>query len=92
VLGPEDLSNNDMARIMSEVLGKPVRFQHVAIDAFKAQLLQRGASEAMAQGTADMMAAKDSGLDNAAPRTPQATTPTSFRQWCEEVLKPAALA
>jgi hypothetical protein len=32
------------------------------------------------------------GLDNAEPRTPQATTPTSFRQWCEEVLKPAVLA
>src|SRR5580704_13718428 len=27
VLGPEDLSFHDMAKIMSEVLGKPVRFQ-----------------------------------------------------------------
>lgn len=32
------------------------------------------------------------GLDNAEPRTPQATTPTTFRQWCEDVLKPAVLA
>jgi hypothetical protein len=24
----------------------------------------------------------------AEPRTPQNTTPTSFRQWCEEELKP----
>lgn len=29
VLGPEDLSFNDMAQIMSEVLGKPVRFQQI---------------------------------------------------------------
>ena len=35
--------------------------------------------------------AKDKGLDNAEPRTPENTTPTSFRQWCEEVLKPAVL-
>ena len=29
VLGPEDLSFNDMAEIISEVLGKPVRFQQI---------------------------------------------------------------
>ena len=43
------------------------------------------------QITVDMMVAKDQGLDNAEPRTPQSTTPTSFRLWCEEVLKPAVL-
>jgi uncharacterized protein YbjT (DUF2867 family) len=91
VLGPEDLSFNDMAQIMSEVLGKPVRFQQVPAEAFKATLTGRGMSEAMAQGTVDMLVAKNQGLDNAEPRTPQSTTPTSFRQWCEEVLKPAVL-
>ena len=45
----------------------------------------------MAQGMLDMMVAKNEGLDNAEPRTPQSTTPTSFRQWCEDVLKPAVL-
>jgi hypothetical protein len=29
---------------------------------------------------------------NADPRTPQSNTPTSFRQWCEDMLKPAVLA
>jgi len=91
ILGPEDLSFNDMAKIMSEVLGKPVRFQQIPFEAFKARLTASGMSEAMAQGTLDMMVAKKEGLDNAEPRTPQATTPTSFRQWCEEVLKPAVL-
>jgi uncharacterized protein YbjT (DUF2867 family) len=89
ILGPEDLSWNDMARIMSEVLGKPVRFQQITGEAFKARLIGFGTSEAMAQGTLDMMVAKNQGLDNAEPRTPENTTPTSFRQWCEEVLKPA---
>jgi len=92
VLGPEDLSYNDMARIMSEVLGKPVRFQEIPGEAFKARLLQRGMSEAMAQANLDMWVAYNHGLDTAEPRTPQSTTPTSFRQWCEEVLKPRVMA
>ncbi len=89
VLGPEDLSPNDMAQIMSQVLEKPVRFQQITYEAFKATLTKNGMSDAMAQGMVDMMAAKDAGLDNAETRTPQSTTPTSFRQWCEEVLKPS---
>jgi uncharacterized protein YbjT (DUF2867 family) len=53
VLGPEDLSDNDMARIMSEVLGKPVRFQQIPDEAFKTRVLQNGMSEAMAEGVLD---------------------------------------
>jgi len=32
--------------------------------------------------------AKNEGLDNGVQRTPENSTPTSFRQWCDEVLKP----
>ncbi|TIO08092.1 NAD(P)H-binding protein [Mesorhizobium sp.] len=92
ILGPEDLSFNDMAQIMSEVLGKRVRLQQISFEAFKAGFIERGASKAFAQGMTDMMLAKDKGLDNAEPRTPQSTTPTSFRQWCEDILKPAFLS
>ena len=91
VLGPEDLSFNDLAAIMTEVLGKSIRFQSIPGEAYKAQLVQHGAAEAFAQGLVDMMAAKDQGMDNAVLRTAENTTPTSFRQWCEEVLKPAFL-
>jgi uncharacterized protein YbjT (DUF2867 family) len=92
VLGPEDLSFNDMAQIMSDVLGRPVRYQQIPAQALKDRLTGSGMSDAMAQGTVDMMVAKDQGLDNAEPRTPKSTTPTSFRQWCREILKPAVLA
>ncbi|MGX9573536.1 NmrA family NAD(P)-binding protein [Mesorhizobium sp. f-mel] len=91
VLGPEDLSFNDMAQIMSEVLGKPVLFEQISFEAFKAGFIERGASKAFAQGMLDMVRAKNEGLDNAELRTPQSTTPTSFRQWCEDILKPAVL-
>jgi uncharacterized protein YbjT (DUF2867 family) len=89
VLGPEDLSFNDMAGVVSEVLGKPVGYKQIPFDTYKAMLTEQGWSEAMAQGMVNMMMAKDQGLDNAEPRTSQATTPTTFRQWCKEVLRPA---
>lgn len=89
VLGPEDLSNNEMAAIISDVLGRDVRYQQTSFDDFKAQLLGRGATESFAQGYVNMMRAKNEGMDNAAERTAQNTTPTTFRQWCEEVLEPA---
>jgi uncharacterized protein YbjT (DUF2867 family) len=89
VLGPEDLSGNDKVAIMSEVLGRPVRFEHTPPDAFLAGLRASGASEAMVQAFYDMTMAKSQGLDNAEPRTPESSSPTSFRQWCAEVLKPA---
>ena len=89
VLGPEDLSFNDMAEIMSEVLGKEVRFQQNTFEAYKERFISFGMSEAMAQGMTEMAWAKNEGLDNGVPRTPENSTPTSFRQWTEEVLKPA---
>ena len=88
-LGPEDLSPNEMARIISEVLGTEVGYQQISGAAFTARLTGFGMTEAMAQGMADMFDAKNQGLDNAEPRTPESTTPTTFRQWCEDVLKPA---
>ncbi len=89
--GPEDLSFNEMAQIMSGVLGKPVRFEEMSIEALKAGLLERGRSEAMTQAMVDMMAAVNEGIYSNEVRTLESSTPTSFRQWCEEVLKPAVL-
>jgi uncharacterized protein YbjT (DUF2867 family) len=92
LLGPEDLSFNDMAEIISAVLGKEVRFQQTTFEAYKDRFLAFGMSEPMAQGQTDMAWAKNEGLDNAVTRTSENSTPTSFRQWCEEVLKPAVLS
>jgi uncharacterized protein YbjT (DUF2867 family) len=88
LLGPEDLSYNDMAEIMSQVLGKDVRLQQITFEAYKDRFTRLGTSDTMAQGYTDMAWAKNEGLDNGVQRTPENSTPTSFRQWCEEVLKP----
>jgi uncharacterized protein YbjT (DUF2867 family) len=94
VLGPEDLSENDLATIMSEVLGTPVRYQQIPYQAYRDRLLGVGMSEGMAQGMVDMGIAKNNGLDLGVTRTPQNAidTPTTFRQWCEDTLKPAVLS
>ncbi len=89
LLGPEDLSMNDIAGIISQVLGRAVRYQQVPFEGFKAQLMGRGMSEAFSQGYTDMMRAKNEGMDNAAPRTPASTGPTTYREWAEQDLKPA---
>jgi uncharacterized protein YbjT (DUF2867 family) len=91
LLGPEDLSFNDMAETISEVLGREVRFQQTTFEAYKDRFLSFGMSDAMAQGQTEMAWAKNEGIDNAVKRTPENSTPTSFRQWSEEVLKPAVL-
>ncbi|WP_309032683.1 NAD(P)H-binding protein [Streptomyces alfalfae] len=89
VLGPEDLSPDEMAEVFSEVLGTEVGYRQITGAALKDRMTAFGSTEAMAQAMVDMFEAKNEGMDNAVPRTPEATTPTTFRQWCEEVLKPA---
>ena len=88
VLGPEDISPNEMAKILSEVLSRPIRYEQTPVESYKNRIAKRGMSEAFAQGLADMMAAKNEGLDNTADRAIAADTPTTFRQWSEAVLKP----
>lgn len=89
VLGPEDLSFDDMARIMSEVLKCPVRYERISCEAHKSMLMEHGMGEAYAQGVVDNQPQADEGIYNLDPRTAQSGTPTNFRRWCEEALEPA---
>jgi uncharacterized protein YbjT (DUF2867 family) len=89
VLGPEDLTYDEAAATIAEVLGRPVRYQPVPTETYKANMMGFGMSEPMAQALIDMAVAKNDGLDNGVERTPASSTPTTFRQWCVETLKPA---
>jgi uncharacterized protein YbjT (DUF2867 family) len=90
VLGPDVLSFADIAQIISDVAGRPVRYQQIPIAVFKEQLLKRGANESFANGYVEMYVAKNEGMDNSAAGDVE-RTPTSFRDWCELNLKPALL-
>ncbi len=92
MLGPQDLSPNDMARIMSEELGRPVRYARESLDAMRSTMLAYGLNAAFVEGMVDMKRAKDRGLDSGVARSPQAGPATGFAQWCAQTLKPAVLA
>jgi uncharacterized protein YbjT (DUF2867 family) len=92
VLGPRDVSPNDLARIMTEQLGRPVRYERRPLDELHAELVGYGLNEEFARGVVDMKRAKDEGLDAGVVRTPENTTPTTFEQWCAQTLKPAVLS
>lgn len=91
VLGPEDISANQMAEIMSDVLDRPVRYQRESLDDRFARLTGFGLGAGFVRGMVDMMRAKDAGLDAGVARTPETASETTFRQWCDDVLKPAVL-
>lgn len=91
VVGPDDLSPNDMAKIISQVLEHPIHYQQIPSADYKAIMMQYGMSEAWAQGLIDMATAQDQGIYNNESRIAQ-RTPTSFKQWCEEELKPSFLS
>jgi uncharacterized protein YbjT (DUF2867 family) len=92
VAGPGNLTPDDMAEVISDTLGRTVRYRQVPVADRQTAMLQRGASEAMAQDMADMIEAQNNGIYDAEPRDPDSATPTSFRQWCHDTLKPAVQA
>ena len=92
MLGPEDLSMSDVAAILSDVLARPIEYTQIDLDTFRAGLLARGASPAMADGMVGMMSAKNAGLDNAVTRTAQTASPTTFRAWAERELAPLVVS
>ncbi|MEV6535070.1 NAD(P)H-binding protein [Streptomyces sp. NPDC051639] len=92
VLGPQDLSPDDLARIMSERLGRPVRYARRPLGELYTTLVGHGLDEAFVQGIVDMKRAKDEGLDAGVVRTPDTASPTTFAQWCAQTLEPAVLS
>lgn len=93
VAGPDTgLTPDGMADVISEALGRAVGFQQVPVAEHRAAMLRNEVSEAWAQGMIDMARAQDDGIYGRTPRNPQPAAPTSFRQWCADILKPAVLA
>ncbi|MFF5157953.1 NAD(P)H-binding protein [Streptomyces sp. NPDC000348] len=88
--GPDDLTPNAMAEVISDILGRTVRYRQVPLADFLDAMVQRGMSPVLAQDMADMVEAQNNGIYDAEPRDPRSTTATGFRQWCQDSLKPAA--
>ena len=89
--GPEDLTFDEIARTLSDVLGRPVAFHEMSMEAFDGMLRSMGTSDGMARDYAHMMTAKNEGMDRMHPDAPRHDTPTTFRAWAEAELRPAIL-
>ena len=89
VHGPKDLSFDEAAGTLSEVLGRPVRHVTVTPDQAREAFLGMGASPDVAAKYVEMYQAFDSGrLQVAEPRTPETTTPTTLAEFARTVMKP----
>lgn len=91
VFGPDRLSPNAMAEVMSGVLGQAVGFRQLSLGDVESTLVRHGASEGVARDMTEMIGAQNDGIYDAdqAMATPG---PTDFRTWCGEVLRPALRA
>ena len=83
IQGPENISYNDIATQLSELTGKPIRFQQVSNDDYIKTLLgQHHTSEAFAVSLTEMLTAIGNGLYDTEPSTNY--TSTTIKEWMRE--------
>ncbi len=86
------LTPNEMADTMFEVLGRRVRLMEITPAHLRSMVVERGASEGWAKGIADTVIAQNDGVYSVEHVDDRRGAHTSFREWCELVLKPAVTA
>lgn len=89
VLGPEDLSYNEIARIMSRDLQRSIRYVEVERQSYGRSLIKSGFSPSAAQALVDMFHAIEEGRSNQTDeRTRYNSTPTTMEYWARQELYP----
>ncbi|MEU6424775.1 NAD(P)H-binding protein [Microbispora sp. NPDC046973] len=89
VFGPDRLTPDGMAEVISQELGRPVAYRRMSVDDYASLLRSRGAGDQAVKDVTEAFAAQDHGIYDADWATAKPTS-TDFRTWCREVLKPAA--
>jgi len=88
--GPADLNYEQTAQNIGEALGRPVRFVQVTGEQAKQAMVGGGLPAYIADAYVEMYDAMASGVfQQAEPRTPRTTTPTTLGQFTTDTLKPA---
>lgn len=90
VFGPDRLTPNDMAGVVSGVLDRTVRFRQLTLADVASALAGRGASAGVVRDVTEMIAAGNAGLYDADQEAARLGS-TDFRTWCRDVLRPAVL-
>lgn len=84
VLGPKDISYNEIAEAMSEVFGKMIGYAMISPETLKRNVLKYGGSAAGAQSLADIYSSMERGTFNRVNRTIETSSPTELSFWLEE--------
>jgi len=93
VHGPKDLSTDEAAVIISSVLGKPVQNIETTVDQARGALSGMGMPDFIVEIILEMYVAfREGRLDQAEPRTPDTTTPTTLAEFARVTLAPAVSA
>lgn len=88
--GPAHVKYADLEPILTEALGRPVRYVQVTMDDVRKGMAGAGMPAWMVDLFAEMYGAViDGRMNPAEPRSPETTTPTTLAKWAREVLKPA---
>ena len=87
--GPANVSFDEMAAVLSEVLEKPIRYVQVPDEAVVDNMKRAGLSEGFALTYARLLTKEGIEAYAIEPRTPETTTPTTLREWAAAALVPA---
>jgi uncharacterized protein YbjT (DUF2867 family) len=87
--GPADLTFAEVAKILGDSIGKPVKYVQITPDQAYQTFVAIGASPGFAKGMIEMYQAISQPDAIAESRTPQTTTPTTMREWADTVFRPA---
>ncbi|WP_337062581.1 NmrA family NAD(P)-binding protein [Kineococcus sp. G2] len=88
VHGPEDLSWEQVASIVTESTGHPVRVRQVPDDAYRRALADAGMSAEQVDAVLGMSTGLRDGFVPEQPRDATTTTPTTLGAWAHDALRP----
>jgi uncharacterized protein YbjT (DUF2867 family) len=86
--GPTDLTFAEATKILSESLGRPIKYVQITPDQAYQTFIAVGASHGFAKGLVDMYQALSTPNALVEQRAPGTKTPTTLREWSDAVLRP----
>lgn len=87
--GSADLSFDEIAAVLSQALGRPIRFVQCSRQQARQAILDRAVSENVADQMLEMYDAVQSGrVRPQQPRSPETTTSTTLEEFARDVLRP----
>jgi hypothetical protein len=86
--GPSDLTFADATKILGDSIGKHVKYVQITSDEGYQTFLGIGATPGFAMALMEMYQALSKPNAIAESRTPETTTPTTLREWSDNVFRP----